>query len=103
MMMHDEKNITWPRYNFLQNGGHTVSPPGPLWNPNAPAAEQPPAVTSTTLVGPPPDILSYGPFLRYGGYDPAVHAYYVSILAILHQTLSPKAPILRFRDLAVSG
>ena len=62
----------------------------------------PPPITSTPQAGPPPEVKSYGPFLRFGGYDPISHAYYASVLVVAHQSKSSaQPPSVRFRDVDV--
>lgn len=53
--------------------------------------------------GPAPLAPMYGPFLRYGGYDPPSRTYRLSVLAVVHQTKSPYAPHLRYRCAGVHG
>ena len=79
-------------------------PPAAPINPNAPPGGgafpggAPAPVTTTLQSGPLPDIKVYGPYLRFGGYDPISHAYYASVLVVAHQSRSDTAPSLKFWD-----
>ncbi|GAX72780.1 hypothetical protein CEUSTIGMA_g236.t1 [Chlamydomonas eustigma] len=69
--------------------------------PSGPAGSA--AVTSTKQSGPPPEVKTYGPFLRYGGYDPLSYAYYASVLVVAHQCKGTTPPLLKFKDIEVPG
>jgi hypothetical protein len=60
-----------------------------------------PPLTAAGLMGPTPDTLVFGPFLRFGGYDPTSSVYTASVLVVVHQTKSPADPTLVFKDVNV--
>ncbi|KAG1679162.1 hypothetical protein FOA52_000518 [Chlamydomonas sp. UWO 241] len=91
------------KFSCLQGANEAVAAATATWDPNAPAAgpTAQPGVTNTPQGGPPPETQMYGPFLRYGGYDPSSHAYYASVMVCIHQARSPREPTLKFRDVNV--
>lgn len=91
------------RYKCLQTAGAAGQPGGSMpWNPFSPAQDKPPAgITSSPQIGPLPETLVHGPFMRFGGYDPTSSAYYVSVLVVAHQSKGTKPPTLKFRDINV--
>ncbi|KAG2487923.1 hypothetical protein HYH03_013503 [Edaphochlamys debaryana] len=68
----------------------------PTPTPTKPGA--PEQAVDPNFVGPPPLEEAYGPYLRFGGYDPASRVYSASVLYIVHQSKSPYAPSLKYRD-----
>ena len=89
-------------FGFLNPPGIVSSPTSGITASETPLAPStPPIITSTAQAGPPPPVTAYGPFLRFGGYDPISHAYYASVLVVAHQSKSNAPPTLKFCDVDV--
>ncbi|EFJ41758.1 hypothetical protein VOLCADRAFT_121617 [Volvox carteri f. nagariensis] len=74
--------------------GRSASSPG--------AAAKAPAV-DPQFSGPAPLEDKYGPYLRYGGYDPVTRIYSASVMMVIHQSRSRYPPTLKYRDTRRQG
>jgi hypothetical protein len=52
----------------------------------------------TQTLQPPPPTTLYGPYLRFGGYDPTTRRWSCSALVVAHVSKAGAAPRLRFKD-----
>ncbi len=77
--------------------------PAHAGDPSGAAHFPPPPLTTPGLAGPPPETSCFGPFLRFGGYDPVSRMWNASVLVVVHQGRTTHPPRLLFRDVDLPG
>ncbi|GFR40520.1 hypothetical protein Agub_g1089 [Astrephomene gubernaculifera] len=74
----------------------SASPQGAPLPGGAQARGNPGLAVDPAYSGPPPLHDRYGPYLRLAGYNPATRDYWLSVMMVVHQSRSPRPPLLKY-------